>query len=1210
MGLDIKELELLRRRLDQLEYREHFSEDSAELVYRLFGDLVKGTETCRSLKSQVEQSTRDSRQAVQQLEPLKVELARFTGENNQLHLDLIHALDDKEAQQARFDLILRNHQKQISDLKFVLTQYKLKTTDEQKKVAQERSKVAELFAKQGLLEKPLAHKLRDGADFNVPKLQKIDLETGLEPMQIGAVPVKLSQPTPLEADLVRLAEARSEMLDKQVKALQSTQSALENDLALLRNQVSQRDSEIKRLGTQLEVARSQQFAVARQEPLQKYEPITVKSGGSEEEDKAFQAQTELPQAQVRIQQLETHVEYLQEHIGDLESEAATFDRERRRLKAHISKEQQHLEEELQRERARNATLVKNLNKLEKLVSDLQRLAAAKDNAAKSKIEAATNLTADKKEKGQLVVLKSRILGLTEQLQAAKGKLSQSVADLERLLEENKSLREDLGQAKGSVENLNSQLRTIAQQLAEPATEAGSGEVAQSAATLEKENWMLKKSAQLLQEQLNKYTGAQPLDVESLQTAKLRKSLNELENQLSQARAEKTQLAAKVASLERECSFGKGVQEALGQANREKEAAERSLVSLEGQFANLKNQVNVLELEKTKLRAQLEQAESIKAQTSEHVSILETQMYALTDKMNSLNEILNKRESYIAHLESLADSVTQKTSKATQNPRQESAAQTAKVVEFDSAERGQVLKELAAEKEQLAHIKTVLRETEHERDYYREEFELKRSEIDALKSKVEKLNLELGEASERLGRNERELGMLNAQLEDAGRSNAGTEKELELARGELVQVTSDNQQLAEQVRNVAVDIASLTKENQALNQELCTVASQRDGLRANLQDAENRINYLDQVIAGKEEERSQLMTNYRKVIAESEYAKTDLRVADESNQQLKMQSIVLERRTREAEGRMHEAESIAQQLRVDLKNLEAQYSAVSRSLAASQRAAQQLEKDQRRAMKDVEAAKDLTYSLDKSKEELLARNVELEVEVSRLQRQIEVDRLNFDRAQADYESSKTQIERLELLLAQTRESQRVLELELEQFRAHEAQHKLVEFEKQELEETQRIESEMTQRAARRAIQLETRVESLEKDLQLAQLHLKERKNELEATRERSLKMQQQLYDLQELLSSKELLIQKLLRKDEAVLEADSVEIQVNDARQRLLKEWKLTQQQLRDLDKQESKSSTYKPAFQQPLLEDSIFYNYSKTPILQSDSEGSSISIVT
>ena len=81
----------------------------------------------------------------------------------------------------------------------------------------------------------------------------------------------------------------------------------------LRELASKKDRELLRLGTQLEVSRSQQFGALQ--PTNANPVINAKGDMVSSRNAGIQ---ELPEAHERIEQLEVQIEYLQDHVDALE----------------------------------------------------------------------------------------------------------------------------------------------------------------------------------------------------------------------------------------------------------------------------------------------------------------------------------------------------------------------------------------------------------------------------------------------------------------------------------------------------------------------------------------------------------------------------------------------------------------------------------------------------------------------------------------------------------------------------------------------------------------------------------------------------------------------------------------------------------------------------------------------------------------------------
>ena len=87
----------IRRRLDQLGYRQPLDIVSLPLVERLFSDLVHTTDSLKKAKLDLRRpSTEDGGSVDAQIDAYKSDNAKLIKENNELHQQLIHIKEDSE----------------------------------------------------------------------------------------------------------------------------------------------------------------------------------------------------------------------------------------------------------------------------------------------------------------------------------------------------------------------------------------------------------------------------------------------------------------------------------------------------------------------------------------------------------------------------------------------------------------------------------------------------------------------------------------------------------------------------------------------------------------------------------------------------------------------------------------------------------------------------------------------------------------------------------------------------------------------------------------------------------------------------------------------------------------------------------------------------------------------------------------------------------
>eukprot|EP00064_Thunnus_orientalis_P017659 superscaffoldBa00003812_g17744 len=130
----------LRKRLDQLGYRQPLGIESLPLVEKLFNDLVHTTESLRNAKLSAGKIEKESQNFDALLEPYRTENARLVRENNDLHLELLKLKEDKDRVTRELKTYIRKLDHESSDLKFLNNQYvhKVRCLEKDSKAKAER----------------------------------------------------------------------------------------------------------------------------------------------------------------------------------------------------------------------------------------------------------------------------------------------------------------------------------------------------------------------------------------------------------------------------------------------------------------------------------------------------------------------------------------------------------------------------------------------------------------------------------------------------------------------------------------------------------------------------------------------------------------------------------------------------------------------------------------------------------------------------------------------------------------------------------------------------------------------------------------------------------------------------------------------------------------------------------------------------------------
>jgi len=353
--------QLLRQRLNQLDYTEHFDYESIPLIQKLLADLIQTTQSCRSLKTLNENLIYKKDNIQYQIEPLNKELEECIEENNNLHERLIKELDNKSELEKKLQELKRKYENEIKDIKFILSQYRYKLNEEQKKNEAEKIRVEEILKKSGILlttgDVRNVTKIPTNDDRLYSRLQTIDIETGLDKMKESRD--IYPKPDPVIYDTLEQAKEIINNLEKTVENFKLKNKNFEVEIESLKDMINRRDDEIERLSKSLKNSKMNNLS-----------EFTNKNDNDNKEEVTKSLEERLISSNQRIKELEIQVEYWQEHVQILQKEVDDLEQEKETYLFKQDNEKQTLENDLKNEKLKNAELGKNINKFESMVKEL------------------------------------------------------------------------------------------------------------------------------------------------------------------------------------------------------------------------------------------------------------------------------------------------------------------------------------------------------------------------------------------------------------------------------------------------------------------------------------------------------------------------------------------------------------------------------------------------------------------------------------------------------------------------------------------------------------------------------------------------------------------------------------------------------------------------------------------------------------------------
>ncbi|XP_058869423.1 centrosomal protein of 135 kDa-like [Acipenser ruthenus] len=191
----------LRKRLDQLGYRQPLGIESLLLVEKLFSYFVHTTESLHNAKLSVGKTEKESKNLYAVLEPYRIKSA-LVRENNELHLGLLK-LKEKDKQ---------NKENDSADLKFLNKQYFHKVRSLNKDSKAKTEKIQQLQEKnlQAVVQTPGKSKI------TIPfRRQRMQIDQTIPPSFVASMPVPRPD-DPYVVDLLQVADNRIQKLQQEV----------------------------------------------------------------------------------------------------------------------------------------------------------------------------------------------------------------------------------------------------------------------------------------------------------------------------------------------------------------------------------------------------------------------------------------------------------------------------------------------------------------------------------------------------------------------------------------------------------------------------------------------------------------------------------------------------------------------------------------------------------------------------------------------------------------------------------------------------------------------------------------------------------------------------------------------------------------------------------------------------------------------------------
>uniref|UniRef100_A0A8C7E7I2 Centrosomal protein 135 n=1 Tax=Naja naja TaxID=35670 RepID=A0A8C7E7I2_NAJNA len=983
----------LRKRLDQLGYRQPLGVESLPLVEKLFSDLVHTTESLRSTKLSAGKIEKECSNFDVVLEPYREENARLTRENNELHLEVLKLKEQLEEQVKDLKATLRKFEHENSDMKFLNNQYIHKMRSLEKENKAKTDKIQQLQEKnlQAVVQTP------GGKKRNIPfRRQRMQIDQPVPPSGIGAYPVP--QPNdPYIADLLQVADNRIHELQIEVDDLQEKLEIAEREMKNYSKQVELRDNEIERLAVALDGGRSHDVI-----------SLEAKSRSNEKIIDHLNLQVEFLQQTKK--DLEKRIEDLLDSRQNMTSEVAHLSNKNEELCQELT-EIDHLAQQLERHKAivletADKEIGEAKEEIKKKHSEIQ---DREETIARLKLE----LSSYRREKEKL---SEELFGKSEEKQNLEIILSQTQAENHRLSKK--------------VENLEIINRELVIELERMRLEGGIalGDKSPSrldtfVKTIEEDRDYYKRELECLQKIFKR------------RSSPLVKSPEKSQNELNHLRREKKTcfLTKNHAEEERKNALAD-----FRRAASEREGLREKLKVLQEEYGldKLKLEQEVSRLESTVKRLETERLDQVST-----VSLLKDKVSSLEDELNiKTHQLLNTSEDsaqYKTELNSLK-LLNEQIQKSLDEIRHQL---TLKENELQSAqEEIEILEDkidtlqnkTLSQNDSLILLRSTVNALDKEKDSLQESIDEKTEKIayleDNLANKektifnlqktVTQLELSLDQLKDALNGKDRELASLHHQFD-------GVHSEL----GETIRV---KEMALKENRRLQDDLATMTRENQVISTELEVTLREKEELKVRVHNYITEVSRFESLMALKERENKELLEKFQMLHSQAEDWEVKAHQAEGQNSSIRLELLSVDTERRHLRERVELLEKEIQEHIIAHQTYESQISSMAKNMAKLEEILRREKEDKSSINHDVSAVRDLCVKLESSND--------------LLSRQLSSKSLEFERIMSEFEDAKAEAELLKKQLSSERLTIQNLETLLTTSRDKDFQNHLITHEK--------------------------------------------------------------------------------------------------------------------------------------------------------------------
>ncbi|XP_029801500.1 centrosomal protein of 135 kDa isoform X3 [Suricata suricatta] len=960
----------IRKRLDQLGYRQTLTVECLPLVEKLFSDLVHTTESLRKSKLSAVKAEKESANFDFVLEPYKLENARLTKENNELYLELMKLREQSSQNIKELKTTLKKYAHETADLKFLNNQYvhKLKLLEKESKAKNERIQQLQEKNLHAVVQTP-GGKKRSIAF----RRQRMQIDEQVPPSEVSSYPVP--QPDdPYIADLLQVADNRIQELQEEVHQLKEKLAVMESELRDYNQQIELREREIERLSVALDSGRSPDV-------------LSLETRNKTNEKLIAQLNIQVDFLQQANKDLEKHIQELMETKETVTTEVVNLSNKNEKLCQELTEIDQ-LAQQLERHKEEVLeTADKELGEAKKEIKrKLSEMRDLEETMAKLQLE--LNLCHKEKERlSDELLIKSDLETVVHQLEQEKQRLNKkmesfAVTERELTLEvERMRLEHGIKRRDKSPSRLDTFLKGI-----------------------EEERDFYKKELERLQHIIQRRSYSTNSTREKIPIFKALEKLHfPSQSKMALSTWQKTWLQT-VPSLG---PVRKNLQEMSIFEKSKLEKTIEHLTRVNHQHEDEKRELKSKMLILKETVESLENKAKLQAQKLTHVAGDSTHHKTEMNSLRLVNEQLQR---------SLDDCQHQLSKK---RDELESAQSQINLLE---EEIGKLHLQMTSQSEEAHVMKKTIGAIDKEKDFLQETVDEKTEKIANLQENLANKEKAIAQMKITVSEYESSMNQLKEMLSNRDREISSLRRQLDAVHKELDEIGRSKEVCFKENRRLQDDLATMARENQEISLELEAAVQEKEEMKSRVHNYITEVSRWESLMAAKEKENHDLLDRFQMLHNRAEDWEVKAHQAEGESSSVRLELLSIDTERRHLRERVELLEKEIQEHINAHHAYESQISSMAKAMSRLEEELRHQEDAKVAALNDMSSLRELCIKLDSGKDimtqQLNSKNLEFEKVVVEL----ENVKSEADLLKKQLSSERHTIKSLESLLATNRDKE--------------------------------------------------------------------------------------------------------------------------------------------------------------------------------------------